>query len=252
MVFFQLIDLYWTLIPAMVGFYFWTHPASHYDASRAWLSLFLIHLWSVRLTHSYLRREEYQLGVREDWRYNRIARDFPQHWWWLSFLVVYLFQQVLLVGITLPFYAIFSSTLATNAWDILAAFVCLVGITIGYFADTQLYVFMKDNEERVEKGMQRIGVLNSGLWYYSRHPNYFGEQVFWWGFSIFAWNLNQLWMVAGTFINSCCLAIVTVMVEKRMRQRKERSKELEQYIAATSVLIPWFKSGNQLDGQKVE
>jgi steroid 5-alpha reductase family enzyme len=109
------------------------------------------------------------------------------HWLWASFFVTYLSQQPMLVGITLPFYAVHNSVQPFNAWDVLAgtlkgcqfihilkietAILSLAGITVAYFADTQLRSFMVENEQLAAEGKPRKQLLNTGVWYYSRYSS---------------------------------------------------------------------------------
>lgn len=51
-------------------------------------------VWSLRLTHNYFRRENWQWGAREDWRFTDMRGQYGKHWWWISFFSVYLSQQV--------------------------------------------------------------------------------------------------------------------------------------------------------------
>ncbi|ELR17431.1 uncharacterized protein ACA1_061710 [Acanthamoeba castellanii str. Neff] len=279
-----LIDPYWTIIPVLIAHFFAAHPAATFDPLRSFLSLGLVWLWSIRLTHSYFRREEWELGAREDWRFTDMRKRYGAALWAvLSFPIAYLSQHVLLVGICLPFYSIHFPALsplpasaapadllglrdlvassAANAtataasaaaalppsppfdgvWDPLIAGLCLAGIVVAYFADTQLCAFMHANEQRARQGKPKVLILNSGLWYYSRHPNYFGEQLWWWALSLFSVYVGQWYMVAGTLINSLCLATVTLMVEQRMLERPERKQAFLEYQRTTSVLVPWFK-----------
>ena len=78
---FWLIDPYWTLLPPLVAVFYLVHPTCSHaqhppDWTRSGASLVLIAVWSVRLTHSYFRREEWKFGQREDWRYTKMAKDF--------------------------------------------------------------------------------------------------------------------------------------------------------------------------------
>jgi steroid 5-alpha reductase family enzyme len=90
----QLIDLYWTVIPVMLLHYYRGHPASVADAVRSAVAVVLTWVWSARLTHNYLRREGWELGRREDWRFNEMRGQYGKTWWWMSFFAVYLSQQV--------------------------------------------------------------------------------------------------------------------------------------------------------------
>jgi steroid 5-alpha reductase family enzyme len=93
----QLIDLYWTVIPVMLLHYYRGHPASVADAVRSAVAVALTWLWSARLTHNYLRREGWEFGKREDWRFNEMRGQYGKTWWWMSFFAVYLSQQVMLL-----------------------------------------------------------------------------------------------------------------------------------------------------------
>lgn len=198
-------------------------------------------MWSARLTHSYFRRENFKFGCQEDWRYTKMARENPRSWWLLSFFAVGLAQQPMLCGISAPLYSIHFSEAAGVPWgvmDTLAFCGAVAGLTTGFFADNQLRTFMLRNEAARNAGRKPVLILEEGLWRYSRHPNYFGEQLWWWSLSLFAVNVGQPWAVAGTAFNSCVLAYVTVMTEQKMMAKPERRELFGDYCRRTSVLIP--------------
>ncbi|CAL8465232.1 g4767 [Coccomyxa elongata] len=212
------------------------------DNARQLVSLALLWLWSIRLKHSYLRREGWTLGAREDWRYADMRARNGRHWWWMSFFLVYAVQQLMLVGITLPLYSVHASALPWNPiWDGAAAAGCLLGIGIAAIADTQLHEFLTANERRQAGGKPPVLLLNTGLWRYSRHPNYFGEQLWWWSLGMFAVNVGQRWALAGALFNSLCMVGVTRLTEARMLARPERAALFREYQRRTSVWLPWFQ-----------
>ncbi|KAJ8650299.1 hypothetical protein MRB53_003322 [Persea americana] len=237
-----LIDLYWTVIPVMLVHYYASHPMARSDVVRSTAVVVLTWVWSIRLTHNYFRREKWIWGAREDWRFNDMRKEYGKNWWWISFFAVYLSQQVFLVGICLPMYAVHSSEKQWNAWDFVAMTICISGIVIAYFADTQLHSFVERNNMLKKIGVPSVPNLDKGVWRYSRHPNYFGEQLWWWGLVIFGWNVGQGWTFIGSLVNSMCLVYVTVLVEQRMLKQENRAKEYKLYQKTTSVWIPWFKS----------
>ncbi|KAL5699430.1 hypothetical protein ACHQM5_030336 [Ranunculus cassubicifolius] len=238
-----LIDLYWTIIPVLLAHYYSTHPFLKGSGLllRSRVVIGLTWLWSVRLTHSYFRREGWEWGKREDWRFGEMRKQYGKHWWWISFFVVYVSQQVFLMGICLPMYAVNSTDKPWNNWDSTATFICLSGIIVAYFADTQLHEYVSKNKILKELGVDMKPTLEDGLWRYSRHPNYFGEQLWWWGLVMFGWNVGHGWTFVGSFVNSLCLAYVTVLVEQRMLKQEYRAKPYRTYQKTTSVWIPWFK-----------
>lgn len=92
--FLQMIDVYWTVIPVMLVHYFASHPLAQYNKLRSMIVVTLTWIWSIRLTHNYFRRENWEWGAREDWRFNDLRKQYGKHWWWLSFFSVYVSQQV--------------------------------------------------------------------------------------------------------------------------------------------------------------
>lgn len=142
----------------------------------------------------------------------------------------------------MPLYVVHTKDRQINAWDVVAALVCLTGVTVAYFGDTQLHNFVSRNTRRKQLGQALVPNLDEGLWRYSRHPNYFGEQLWWWGLAIFSWSLDCGWSFSGALINSLCLAYVTVLVEERMLKQEYRAEAYKKYQKTTSVWIPWFKT----------
>lgn len=90
----QMIDPYWTVIPVMLVHYYATHPLAPYDLWRSKIVILLTWVWSARLTHNYFRRERWQWGAREDWRFTEMSQQYGKQWWWVSFFAVYVSQQV--------------------------------------------------------------------------------------------------------------------------------------------------------------
>jgi steroid 5-alpha reductase family enzyme len=241
---FWLIDPYWTIIPPLLGHLYALHPrARGYDPTRSALCLGLLWVWSARLTVSYFRREDWKFGQREDWRYSKMARDGPRSWPISSFFAVGLAQQPMLVGITLPAYSAHFVHAPLGSADVAIAVLCAAGIWTAMTADDQLRAYVLSNEARAAAGKPKLQLLETGLWRYSRHPNYFGEQLWWWAFAVFAVALGQPEMCAGTFFNSIILAVVTVMTERKMLKNwsASRAKLYREYMWRTSPCVPWFR-----------
>lgn len=236
-----LIDPYWTLIPPLIGHFYQLHPqASWTSSSRSMLSLGLIWVWAIRLTHSYFRREEWKFGQREDWRYTKMAYEYPCLWPLLSFFTVGVAQQPMLVGVTLPLFSVHFCSSGLVWTDVLAAALGLSGIGIAWHSDNTLHRFMQNNTELSERGEPKVPLLLGGMWRWSRHPNYFGEQLFWWSFALFSIPRGDWWAASGTLFNSIVLATVTVMTEQRMIRNwsEERVALYRAYQRTTSPLIP--------------
>jgi steroid 5-alpha reductase family enzyme len=196
-------------------------------------------IWSVRLTWSYFRRERWRFGLREDWRYARMRSERPGFWWEQLF-IVHLAQHAMLVGLSLPFYAIAFRPVAWASADVGLFALALIGIAIARAADTELDRFMCENERRIARGEPRVVLLDRGIWRLSRHPNYFGEQLFWWSIGGLGLVCGEPWVVIGTAFNSTVLAGVTVMTERRMLAVEARREAYLAYQRRTSVWLPWW------------
>lgn len=111
--FFQMIDLYWTVIPVMLVHFYANHPLAQYNVWRSNVVIILTWIWSIRLTHNYFRRENWQWGHRQDWRFTDMSHQFGKNWWWISFFAVYLSQQVMN---SLPCFFYIAYFLGIYAW----------------------------------------------------------------------------------------------------------------------------------------
>jgi len=234
-----LIDPYWTLLPPLVALFYLLHPLAKAQPARAALAFGILMLWSIRLTWNYFRRERWRFGYREDWRYAKMRLERPNFAFEQVF-VVYVAQHLMLVGLTLPFWAVAFFDVPLGVLDLVLVVLAALGLLIARAGDTQLDRFMGENAARERRGQAKIAVLDTGIWRYSRHPNYFGEQLFWWSIAGFGVVCGAPWVVVGTAFNSCVLAAVTVMTERRMLAVPERKAAFEAYRKKTSVWIPWW------------
>jgi steroid 5-alpha reductase family enzyme len=143
------------------------------------LLLLLVTLWAIRLWLHLLLRSR---GRPEDPRYAAFRRRYgPARYWWVSFFQVFLLQGCLVVIISAPLQLAAAAPAPDSiGWTALAGLlVFAIGLALEVVADAQLRAFRRDPT--------RGGtVLDTGLWRLSRHPNYFGEAVLWWGFWLFA------------------------------------------------------------------
>eukprot|EP00966_Prymnesium_polylepis_P011356 261620-Prymnesium_polylepis.1 len=139
--------------------------------------------------------------------------------------------------------AMAASSASLNAFDALAASLCVVGICVGLVADNQLYAYMQQPDKQL--------LLETGLWRYSRHPNHFGEQTWWVGVLCFAvaaaGGLSGFvaggapcWAVAfGVCFNHPIDTLATLpLIENRMLRRPERAALFRAYQQRTSLLVP--------------
>ncbi len=138
-------------------------------------AFFLVNLWAVRLAaHIWARRGNVQGGG--DHRYGPMRQQFGARWWWWSLVQVFLLQAILIWFIPAPLVAaMLSSRGALTPLGILGVGLAAAGLLFEAIADLQLASFRAVAANRGK-------VMDRGLWGWSRHPNYFGEVLMWWGF----------------------------------------------------------------------
>jgi steroid 5-alpha reductase family enzyme len=218
-------DPYWSVAPLPILLYF----AKDGFPARLWLLLLLLSVWGARLTYNWWRRWR---GLEdEDWRYRDLNAKTGRFYWAVSFLGIHLFPTVMVFLGCMPLWAIANTDTPLNLWDACAFCFTAAAIAIEAVADEQLH--------RHATGPKRAEMLASGLWALSRHPNYLGEIMLWWGVFFFALaaGLDQLWWWSGPLaMTALFLGISIPMVEKRCRARRP---EYRAYAERTSMLIPW-------------
>lgn len=149
---------------------------------HGWITLAACAVWALRLALHIAMRN---LPHGEDARYRKWRARFGTRWWWWSYFQVFLLQGVLVWGWALPLVFALAHPAAAPAWnDALGLLVLGMGVAFEAGADWQLARHRADPARRGT-------VLQSGLWALSRHPNYFGEALVWWGFFLFA--LSHPW-----------------------------------------------------------
>lgn len=196
---------------------------------RTFLVLFLVSLWAVRLC-VYLTWRNW--GPHEDHRYVAIRQNNEPHFWLKSIYIIFGLQAVLAWIISMPLFGAIESKVLLTRLDVLGGIVFTIGFVWEAIADWQLSIF-KANPNNKGK------VLNTGLWRYSRHPNYFGECCVWWGFYLIAAAGGAWWTIVGPMLMTLLLLKVSgvALLEKDIAERRPAYLS---YIQNTNSFIPWL------------
>jgi steroid 5-alpha reductase family enzyme len=196
---------------------------------RMFLVLFLVSLWAIRLC-VYLTWRNW--GPHEDHRYVAIRQNNEPHFWIKSIYIIFGLQAVLAWIISMPLFGAIESKVLLTRLDVLGGIVFTIGFVWETIGDWQLSIF-KANPENKGK------VLDTGLWRYSRHPNYFGECCIWWGFYLIAAASGAWWTIAGPILMTLLLLKVSgvALLEKDIAERRPAYLS---YIQNTNAFIPWF------------
>ena len=201
-------------------------------SGRKTLIVILTTVWGMRLS-IFLGKRNW--GSGEDRRYGQWRQKSGESFWVVSLFKVFLLQALFLWVISLMLqYGQFAPTPAKFTWlDILGFFVWGAGFLFEAVGDWQLAQF-KSNPANKGKVMDR------GLWAYSRHPNYFGEFLIWWGFFLITLSTpGSWWTVISPLLVAAVLLKMTgiPLTEETIVKTRPGYKD---YIERTSAFVPWF------------
>lgn len=226
-------DPYWSVAPIVIlGYLLVISGASLLEPRIALVSI-VVAYWGIRLTHNWHKTWP---GLKhEDWRYIKLANDTKPFYWPVSFLGIHLFPTIMVFLGCLPLIPITFSNAPTQWTDIIGFSISFIAIEIERRADKQLRTFKQDMY------ISDKSVCDIGLWKYSRHPNYFGEIMFWGGIFIMAYGLNYVEnLVYG--IGFLSMIILFVFISIPMMEKRQILKEgYATYRQQVSMLVPWFR-----------
>jgi steroid 5-alpha reductase family enzyme len=233
----SIVDIFWGAgFVVMAVVYFIVTDGLLY---RKLLITILVATWGLRLSIHILIRN---WGKGEDFRYTKWREEAGRKYWWMSFFRVFLLQGVLLWIISAPILAAQFNDLPTRLTviDLLGALVWCVGFFFEAVGDWQLVQFKKNPDNKGK-------VLHTGLWAYTRHPNYFGDAALWWGYFIIALGTPFGFVtIYSPIIMTLLLMKVSgvALLEKTLVDTKPGYKE---YVESTNAFFPWFprKGGTQ-------
>lgn len=194
---------------------------------RALLIVALVTIWGLRLSiYLFWRR----IGKGEDYRYVRMRERFGPSFPWTSLVVVFLLQAVLAWIVSFPVQAGQTGTSGLGPLDAIGVGLWAIGLAFETVGDLQLARFKADPANRGR-------VLDQGLWRYTRHPNYFGDFVVWWGLFLIAVSAGAPWTVFGPVVMSVLLIRVSgaALLERTITDRRP---EYAAYIRRTSGFFP--------------
>lgn len=234
------IDRLWSTLP--VGFV-WFYAARADFEGRSLLLAVLVTLWGARLTFNFARKGGY--GRTEDyrWAYMRSIIPNPILWQAFNFAFICAYQAGMFVLFTLPAYVLWQHRGRPFQWlDAVAVVLFLGFLAIETVADQQQWSF-QEKKRRGETGDADLarGFLTTGLFRYSRHPNFFGEMGVWWAVWLLSVSVTGHWILNIGGLGAAMLTLLfqgsTGLTE---RLSKKKYPAYAEYQKRTSRLIPWF------------
>lgn len=226
-------DAYWSVAPLAIALYYALGASLGNEVfTRQVLVVTLVFIWGVRLTYNWARQWR-GLG-HEDWRYANMREKWKRLFWMVELSGIEMMPTIIVFLGCLSLYpALSTGTSPLGALDWVAIVVTSGAIIIEATADQQLRRFVKTNPQPGK-------IMSTGLWAYSRHPNYLGEVMFWWGLFLFALaaDFSYWWVFVGPLAMTVLFIFMSIpMMDKR---NLERRPGYEEHMRRVSALIPWF------------
>jgi steroid 5-alpha reductase family enzyme len=226
----SIVDLFWGFGFVLTNvFYFISTDGL---GLRKVILLILVSIWGFRLT-GYLSWRN--IGKGEDYRYKQFRRKYGENrYWWISFFQTFLLQGILMWLISAPLLGAQYHGQEKNPGilDYAGIAFWITGFIFETIGDYQLARFKADPSNKGK-------VLSSGLWRYTRHPNYFGDSAVWWGYGFLCLGAGSIWPVLGSILMTALIIKVSgvALLEKNLIDKKPEYRE---YIEKTSAFVPWF------------
>ncbi len=217
----SIVDVAWGLGFVVVA---WIGVAEG-DGTRRWLVAALVTVWGLRLA-GYIAHRKLR-DRREDPRYAAWRERHGARFWLVSLPNVFLLQGVLVLVVSLPLQG--TKDGAPGVLDWLGVVIWATGVFFEATGDAQLARFKADPANRGR-------VMDRGLWRYTRHPNYFGDFIVWWGLYVIALSAGAWWSLPGPLVMTLLLTRVSGKdhLEKSMSARPGYAD----YVARTSGFVP--------------
>lgn len=224
------VDLYWGAGFVVIGGIYLLHsgPPNTYQS----VMMAMIVIWAVRLSVYLVRR--FSSSPHEDARYTAMRVNSGSSYWWTSLPKIFVLQAVAMWIIATPLHtALTLSVDELYSGPLLGVGIILfcIGLSIEAIADHQLASFKRQTPSTTE-------ILRSGLWRLSRHPNYFGEAIIWWGLGIYAFALTGSLV---SLIGPMALTIILVGVTGKLTDeylQESRGEAFLIYRRETSGFLP--------------
>ena len=216
-------DPYWSVQPMVIVLCF----ACCYKLTMAtFLLIISVFYWGIRLTGNWA----YTFGGLncQDWRYTKFEKENGRLYPFISFTGIHMMPTLIVFLCTLPAVFTIRKEFHANIGSYLGAALCICATTLQLVSDTEMHRYRKSGAH---------GLIRTGLWKYSRHPNYLGEILMWWGVGIQAVSVKPeyWWLLAGAAANTVMFFTVSIPLADKRQSQKPGYAE---YRASTRSLLP--------------
>lgn len=216
-------DPYWSVQPMFI---LWVAALFHWPVTGfGCFLLIVVSLWGIRLTANWAYTFD---GLNhQDWRYSMLKEKTGFLYPLVNFFGIHLVPTLVVYLCTLPAVVLLRNGEDGSFLGIGCLIVSLFATGLQGVSDVQMHCFRKE---------KRGGFIRDGFWKYSRHPNYLGEILMWWGIGLAgACRTNQWYLLAGAVANTLLFLCVSIPMAEKRQSRKEGFSE---YKAQTRILLP--------------
>jgi len=222
----SIVDIFWGLGFVLVAWI--TCLTAPPGGTRRWLLTGLTTVWGLRLA-GYLAWRNH--GRPEDYRYRAMREAYGERFRWISLGLVFGLQGALMWAVAMPLQVGQSSSAPWWWLDAAGILIWAVGWVFETVGDLQLARFKSEPARRGQ-------LMDRGLWRYTRHPNYFGDFLVWWGLYLIAAAGGAWWTAFSPALMTVLLLRVSgvTLLEQAL---KSRTAGYEDYIRRTSSFFPW-------------
>ena len=225
-------DPFWSVAPLPIVF-FLSYISINKDENviKVLLVLIPVTYWSLRLTNNW--RRGWRGLKHEDFRYIDLKNQFKKYSYLIDFFGIHLYPTLQVNLSLFPLYYVFTTNIIEiPLLLILASIFTFLAVVLEHISDEQMYKFRSKSENK-GKTMDQL------LWKYSRHPNYLGEVLFWWGIYFMAIAINtKFWWL---FISPLSMTLMFTLVTCSMMDKRSliSRSDYASYMLKTSQLILW-------------
>ena len=220
-------DPYWSVQPIVIAFAFLIgKPLSLVNL----LPVIAIVLWGVRLTANWAYTF---MGIEhQDWRYTMLKEKTGAFYPVVNFVGIHLVPTLVVYACVMPVVEVLNSTsLTLNALSVVFFAVSVLAMVLQLVADSQMHAYRKH---------KATPFIRVGLWKYSRHPNYLGEILMWWGIGLYALSVmpDKWFVIVGAILNTLLFLFVSIPLAEGKQSKKEG---YDLYKKQTRALLPVYK-----------
>ncbi|MCK4551462.1 MAG: DUF1295 domain-containing protein [Tenericutes bacterium] len=224
----SLYDPYWSIMPFYI-LIIWLLLIQGFSFSlNAILLLFVVGLWSIRLTYNWWKN--WTGFAHQDWRYDMLKNKNPKVYPLTNFVGIHMIPTIVVFLQMVCVLEIIQYT-TINMVFYIGLLVSLMAPFLQHIADKQMYDFRLNNKSKNR-------VINSGIWRFTRHPNYLGELLLWIG--IYVMYLSYAKEINYYVLFPISMILLFVLISIPMMEKKlEDRPGFYQYKKSVSILIPF-------------